>query len=125
MLRVAIIGYTLLHGFFYTCEYCMANSAYWTPYYIIDEIVGGGVILWWHAYTHSAKYRIPAFTLFIFSCIRVLWNISCYVVGVNRSDTRWTMILFFFLLPVVYWTLFAPDGMLTQFLDRNLKRFKL
>jgi len=125
MLRVAIIGYTLLHGFFYACDSCMADSRYWTPYYIMDEIVGGGVILWWFAYMKSVKYRIPAFALFVFSWIRVLWNISCYIFGVNRSDTNWTMILFFFLLPVVYYTVFLPGGKFTKFLDKHLKRIGL
>ncbi len=125
MIKAAIIGYTLLHGFFYSCSDCMADSRYWMPYYIVDEIVGGGIILWWFVYSYSKKFRIPAFALFIFSVIRCMWNIACWIVGTDASNTKWTMILFFCLLPVIYWTMFAPDGFLTVFLDRQLKRLRL
>lgn len=122
MIRVAIIGYTLLQGFFYSCSSCMQDNRYWMPYYIIDEIIGGGFILWYFVYKNSKDFKIPAFALFVFSVIRCLWNIWCYIMGINASNTKWTAILFFCLLPVVYWTLFAPDGLVTAFIEKQLKR---
>lgn len=125
MIRAAIIGYTVLHGFFYSCNTCMTDSRYWMPYYIADEIVGGGVILWWVAYKYSKDFKVPCFALFVFSIIRCLWNLSCWIWSINASNTEWTTILFFCLLPVVYYILFFPNSKISSFLDTHLKRLKL
>ena len=122
MIRAAIIGYTLLHGFFYSCSYCMSDSRYWMPYYIIDEIFGGGIILWLWVFRTTKDFKVPAFALFVFSVIRCLWNLSCYIIGLDTSNTKWTMILFFCLMPVVYWTMFAPDGILNVLIEKQLSK---
>lgn len=92
------------------------------PYYIIDEIVGGGVILWWYVFRTVKDFKVPAFALFVFSVIRCAWNLACYIVGLDASNTKWTMILFFCLLPVVYWTMFAPDGLLNVLIEKQLAK---
>ncbi len=125
MIKVAVIGYTVLHLFFYSCSYCMSDSRYWMPYYIIDEIVGGGIILWWFVFQNTKDFKVPAFSLFVFSVIRCIWNVACYITGVNASNTKWTAILFIFLLPVIYWTLFFPGSKITTFLNKHLKRIGL
>lgn len=125
MIRAAIIGYTLLHGFFYSCSDCMIDPRYWMPYYIIDEIVGGGIILWYFVFRNCKDFKVPAFCLFVFSVIRCAWNIACWIVGLNASNTKWTIILFFFLMPVVYWTMFAPDGILNIFIEKQLKKLPI
>jgi len=125
MVKVAIIGYTVLHGFFFACQSCMLDQSYWMPYWVADEIFGGGIILWLIAFRYSKKYHIAAFVTLLFSIFREVWNIICYIKGINTSDTNLTSILFLGLLPVIYYTLFVPNGRLTTFLDKQLKRISL
>lgn len=120
MIKAVIIGYTVLHLFFYACQTCMQDSRYWMPYYIWDEMFGGGVILWLVAFRYSKKYSVPCFLVFCFSLVRFVWNIWCYVFGVNASDTRWTFILFLCLLPVIYYTLFNNQSRLVKFLNQYI-----
>jgi len=120
MIKVAIIGYTVMLVFAYSCDSCMMNPKWWQPYYIWDQAFGGGFILWHHAFKKSVKYKMPLFCLFVFSVIRCLWNISCLIMKVNPADTNWTIVLFFCLLPVIYFTLFTPNGRVTNFLNKYL-----
>lgn len=123
MVKIAIIGYVGMLGFFYSCDIlggCLSNPAFWPYYYIWDHLFGGGVALWFIAYLYSNKYRVPAFFVFIFSFIRFFWQTTCYITGVNPSDTYWTLILFFCLLPVIFITVFTPKGRLTGMLNRTL-----
>lgn len=121
MVKVAIIGYTVLHLFFYSCSYCMSDSRFWMPYYIIDEMFGGGALLWFIAFRYSKKYSVPCFLVFVFSLARFFWNVWCYVFTVNASDTKWTFILFLCLLPGIYYTLFCPGSRTVNFLSKALR----
>lgn len=121
MIKVIIIGYTLLHLFFYACQSCMQNERYWMPYYIWDEMFGGGVLLWYMAYRKSIKYKVATFFTFIFSCVRCAWNIALYIFGINQLTSRLDFILCVCLLPVIYFTMFSPESRTTKFLDEHLK----
>lgn len=125
MIKVAILGYTILHGFFFACQHCLSDPSYWMPYWITDEFFGGGVMLWLFAFKKSEKYKVAAFFTFLFSVLREVWDILLRIKEVNTSDTEWTSILFLGLLPIIYYTLFVPNGRLTTFIDKHLKRIKI
>jgi len=105
------------------------DSHYWTPYYLVDGLAGGGVFLWILAYQYcrlkKSKYKVSAFATMTFAVFMLVWNIIIPALGFNRSDTKWSFLLTLWLIPVIYYTLFIPDGWLTKFIDNHLKRIGL
>ena len=129
LILITILGYTVLHGFFSVCDSCLMDKRFWTPYYIVDGTIGGGCILWIFVYRYcsitGSKYKIAALATEVYSVVMLLWNVIIPALGFNRSDTKWSFLLTIWLIPVIYYTLFAPDGVLTIFLEKQLKRLPI
>lgn len=129
IIKLNILLYTLLHGFFTVCDHCLMDSKFWTPYYIIDGTVGGGVVLWYISYLYCKAtrsiYKVAAFMTMLYALYMLLWNIVIPAFGYNRSDTRFSFLLTLGQIVVIYYTVFVPNGRLTNFIDEHLKRIKL
>lgn len=121
VVKTALIGYCAMLGFFYACDIgagCLTNPKFWPWYYSLDHWVKGGVFCWLYMWLTNEKYRVSCFLVLLFSLVRAVWLPVCYLTGINPSNTYWTVILFFCLLPVIFFTVFTPEGRLTKFLDK-------
>lgn len=120
MIKVVIILYTVMLGYYFILPDGLQSPKMWPVYHVWDHIAGGGCLLWFFAWKHSVKYKSACFYTLIFSVFRLAWLIYCYLIGIPPDNTIWVMWLFMGLIPVIYITLFIPNGRLTKFIDNHL-----
>lgn len=125
MIKIAIILYTFMLGYYYLMPEGFLNEKMWPVYHVWDHLAGGGSLLWAFAFMKSVKYKVACFFTFLFSLFRLGWLLYCYQVGVPTGNTVLVMWLFMALIPVIYYTVFVPNGRLTNFLDKYLIKWHL
>lgn len=121
MIKWAVVLYIVGLLLFYTNGTFHIIDGLWDKiYFAWDKMAFGGFLLWGALYQAKKDYRPVLAPIFIFSIIRFLVLIGCYITGVYKNNP-WVVAGLFLILTIVTGILcFRPNTKLVRFLNHYL-----